>query len=159
MALHEIHWDPTTRGLRLVANHEMGPDSPCGWVGEEVDDVEALTAVFLADGGSLGDHADIYEVVGVDGPTEIAGEWFDVDDNGTLFRVTSSWCSLGELAERGTVEDHLLDAEWVGHKGTIPVCEVVMTSFDGGPSIDTIGPIACPSCGVTCADHQPREVS
>ncbi len=45
------------------------------------------------------------------------------------------------------------------HKGTIPVCEVVMTSFDGGPSIDTIGPIACPSCGVTCAGRQPREVS
>ena len=24
--------------MRLVANHEMSPDSPCGWIGEEVDD-------------------------------------------------------------------------------------------------------------------------
>ena len=38
MALHEIHWNPSARALVLVRNHEMSPDSGCGWVGEEVDD-------------------------------------------------------------------------------------------------------------------------
>ena len=36
---------------------------------------------------------------------------------------------------------HTRDAEWVGHKGTIPVCEVVRFSCVEGPSIDAIGPI------------------
>ena len=98
MALHEIHYDPATRELTLVANHEMGPDSPCGWIGEEVDDVEALTATYLAAGGSLHGWHDITEVVEADGPTEIGGEWYEVDDSGALFRV-ASWCELGELAE------------------------------------------------------------
>ncbi|MBK6671813.1 MAG: hypothetical protein IPG46_19950 [Actinobacteria bacterium] len=150
MALHEIHWDPTTRGLRLVANHEMGPDSPCGWIGEEVDDVEALAAAFLAAGGSLHGWHDITEVVEADGPTEIGGEWYEVDACGELMRVTA-WCNLGELAEWGTVEDHLHDAEWVGPEGTIPVCEVVKSSFAEGPSIDAIGPIG--------DDHEPGEAS
>ena len=34
----------------------------------------------------------------------------------------TSWCKLSELAEWGTIEDHLHDAEWVGPEGTIPVC-------------------------------------
>ena len=38
MALHEIHWNPSARAMVLVHNHEMSPDSGCGWVGEEVDD-------------------------------------------------------------------------------------------------------------------------
>lgn len=38
MALHEIHWNPSARAMVLVRNHEMSPDSGCGWVGEEVDD-------------------------------------------------------------------------------------------------------------------------
>ena len=138
--------------MRLVANHEMSPDSPCGWIGEEVDDVEALTATFLADGGTLDGRADVREVVEADGPTWIEGEdaWYEVDDGGTLFRVTS-WCKLSELAEWGTIEDHLHDAEWVGPEGTIPACEVVKSSYDEGPSIDAIGPIG--------DDHRPGEVS
>lgn len=45
----------------------------------------------------------------------------------------------------------LHDAEWVGPEGTIPVCEVVKSSFAEGPSIDAIGPIG--------DDHEPGEAS
>lgn len=140
MALHEIHWNPSARAMVLVRNHGSGPDNGCGWDGEEVRDVEALTVAFLSEGGSLDGWDDINEVVSIDGPIGIAGDWYAADDNGTLFRVTA-WCSLGELAKRGTIEDALFDAEWVGHRGTIPVCEVVRFSCVEGPSIDAIGPI------------------
>ncbi len=80
---------------------------------------------------------------------------------------------------------HTRDAEWVGHKGTIPVCEVVRFSCVEGPSIDAIGPIggmamiglaaaiegqtarlrsafdACDAFAAwldSLADHRPREV-
>ena len=107
MALHEIHWNPHTRAMVLAHNHDMSPVSPSGWIGEEVDDVEALTATFLADGGTLDGRADVRGGVEADGPTWIEGEdaWYEVDDGGTLFRVTS-WCKLSELAIGPIGDDH-----------------------------------------------------
>lgn len=76
MALHEIHWNPHTRAMVLVRNHGSGPDNGCGWDGEEVRDVEALTVAFLSEGGSLDGWDDINEVVSIDGPIGIAGDWY-----------------------------------------------------------------------------------